>query len=65
MEDESGYPTLTFAEIKKLKVAELKTRLSNLGLPVSGLCAVVFDATFLLTKSEFFTRISVEFHTWK
>ena len=36
MADQPEFSNLTFAEIKKLKVAELKTRLSRLGLPVSG-----------------------------
>ena len=56
MADESEYPTLTFAEIKKLKVAELKSRLSSLGLPVSGLYAVVFGAAFLFAKCDFFCQ---------
>ena len=37
MADQYEFPDLTFADIKKLKVADLKVRLSNLGLPVSGL----------------------------
>ena len=42
MADEAELSSLTFAEIKKLKVTELKVRLSSLGLPVSGMHFILF-----------------------
>lgn len=46
MADNSELQDLTFGEIKKLKVIELKTRLSNLGLPVSGMHASEYFLIF-------------------
>ncbi len=46
MADEFDFPNLTFAEIKKLKVVDLKARLTSLGLPVSGMYATAFSRIF-------------------
>ncbi|XP_028409676.1 splicing factor 3B subunit 2-like isoform X2 [Dendronephthya gigantea] len=53
MADQYEFQNLTFAEIKKLKVADLKARLSSLGLPVSGLKAdlVARLASFLESRA--------------
>ena len=46
MADEFNFSDLTFAEIKKLKVVELKARLTHLGLPVSGMYDAAFQLNF-------------------
>jgi hypothetical protein len=63
MADEFDFPNLTFAEIKKLKVVDLKARLTSLGLPVSGMYATAFYRIFRLVKCKNVVEISVEFIT--
>jgi hypothetical protein len=60
MADEFDFPNLTFAEIKKLKVVELKARLTQLGLPVSGMYNTAFY--FISDRSivDFGVKISIE-----